>query len=105
MNFRKLRHRIDIQSMKRISDGMGGGDIAWTMIAQVWSQIIPLNGSEFYDAQQTQAPITHKIIMRYREGVKPDMRIVYDGRFFEIQSVINVGELDKELQLMCRELV
>ena len=44
-----------------------------------------------------------RIIIRYLSGIVPKMRVKYGSRIFDILSVINVSERNRELQLMCRE--
>lgn len=125
MKFGKMRHRVTIQKLTRTDDGAGGYTETWEDIATVWAAVEPLSGREYYLAQQTQAEVSHKVTMRYgqwydeyfltpfssaQEGetvVKPQMRIVYDGRpfSFDIQSVIDVKERHRELVVLCKEVV
>jgi head-tail adaptor len=47
--------------------------------------------------------------MRWQAGITPAMRVYYEDhrtgadRFFDIESVINIDELNEELVLMCKE--
>ena len=43
--------------------------------------------------------------MRYLSGIVPKMRVKVGSRIFDILSIINVDERNRELQLMCRESV
>ena len=45
------------------------------------------------------------IIIRYLSGIVPKMRVKFGSRIFDILSVINVKESNRELQLMCRESI
>ncbi len=60
---------------------------------------------QHFAAQSTQADVTHRITLRYMSGITPKMRVNYNSRIFDILSVINVGERNRELQLMCRESI
>lgn len=75
----------------------------WRGYASVWAQVLPAGGTERERADQMNAVITHKVRMRYDETVNVRDRIKIDARYLVIESVINVGERDEELQLMCRE--
>lgn len=77
----------------------------WDDVCTVWANIKPIAGKEYYQAETIESELTHRIIMRYRKGITPEMRVVYKGRIFYIQSVINDYERNVSLQLMCRELV
>lgn len=65
----------------------------------------PLNGREYFAAQQINAEVSTKIVIRYLKGVEPTMRVNFKDRYFEILSVIHMAERKKELQLMCKEVV
>ena len=77
----------------------------WDDVCTVWANIKPIAGKEYYQAETIESELTHRIIMRYRKGITPEMRVVDKGRIFYIQSVINDYERNVSLRLMCRELV
>lgn len=101
----QLRHRVTIQQFTQTQNEYGEIVEGWTTFATVWAAVEPLRGREFWDAQQLNAEVTARIRLRYLSGVGPTMRVVYDGRTFEVDSVIDVDERHRELQLMCKEVV
>lgn len=105
MNPGQLRHRIIIQKQITTQDNFGEQYEEWNDITTVWANINPISGREFFAAETVNSEITHKVRLRYREDIKPDMRISYKGRIFRIESVINEFEKNKVLQLMCKELL
>ena len=56
-------------------------------------------------AQQMQADVTHRVRFRYVAGVTAKMRVLYGARIFNVLSVINPEERNREIVLMCKELV
>lgn len=80
-------------------------DEDWKDIATTCASINPISGKEYYSAETINSDLTHKIRLRYRRGITPDMRVLYNGRIFYIISVINEYEKNTMLQLMCRELI
>ncbi len=96
----KLNKRITFQLQDLDSE-----DEDWKDIATTWANINPISGKEYYSAETINSDLTHKIRLRYRKGITPDMRILYNGRIFYIVSVINEFERNSILQLMCRELI
>lgn len=100
----KLRHRITLQQVTRTPDGIGGYTETWTDVATVWAAVEPLRGRELFDAEQVQSEITHRVRIRYRSGVDSSMRVRFGARLFRIQSVIDVDERHREIQLMCQEV-
>jgi SPP1 family predicted phage head-tail adaptor len=101
----KLRHRITLQKYVSSKDSYGAENKVWSDLANVWASIEPISGKEYFAAQQVNAEVSTKIIIRYRKDVEPKMKIKYMGRYFEILSVIHTKEQKKELQLMCKELI
>jgi SPP1 family predicted phage head-tail adaptor len=96
---------VTIQELVRADDGYGGTVETWQNIATVWAAIEPLRGNERYTAQQVQTELSHKVTIRYRSEVKPQMRLVYKGRIFEIEAAIDVEERHRWLELLCSEVV
>ena len=105
----KMRHRIVFQNYIGELDGYGDpqmyDDANWTDAATIWAAINPISGREFYAAEQSQSEVTHKIICRYRFGLRTDMRIKYGSKLFKIISIINWEERCESLLIMAKELV
>jgi SPP1 family predicted phage head-tail adaptor len=99
----KLRHRVTIEQVTETRDADGSVIETWATYATVQASIEPVSGREYFAVQSTQADVTHRIYTRYVSAVVPRMRVKYGSRIFEILSVINTGERNRELQLMCRE--
>ena len=105
MNIGKLRHRITL--LKQVNDvnDYGASVQTWRTVATVWAEVRPLSGREYFSAQQVQSEVTTQIWLRYRDGIKPSMKVKFANREFEILSVLNTQERDVSLQLMCKETV
>lgn len=100
----KLRHRWTIQQQTPATQNSLGEETSpWADVATVWCSVEPLSGREFFSAQATQSEVTHTVTMRYRSGIVPKMRLTKDARVLDIQSVADVTERHRELQLMCVE--
>lgn len=105
MNFSKLRHRITLQERVASKDSFGAEMETWKDISTVWAMVEPLSGREYFAAQQVNAEVTTKVTIRYIKSIKPEMRVVFEDRVFDILSVICVDERKVEMQLMCKENV
>ena len=103
MKIGKLHHHIIIEQVAETQDTDGSVMETWSNYASAQGSIEPVSGREYFDAQTTQADVTHRIYLRYIAGVIPKMRVKYGARIFDILSVINTRERNVELQLMCRE--
>ncbi len=100
-----MRHRITIESPTETQGADGSMTLTWAPFATVWASVEPLLGREWFDAQREQAEVSHRVRMRFLPGVGHNMRIMWGSRVFEIESVLNAGERNRELVLMCRESV
>jgi len=103
MNVGRLRHQVTIIQAVPAPDGAGGLTKTWTALATVWAAVDPLRGREYFAAQQVTAEITHKVTLRYLTGVRPEMRVQFGDREFDIMAVINPQERNIYLELMCVE--
>lgn len=101
----KLRHRVTLQELVKTDDGYGGIAETWRDVATVWAAVEPLSGDERYAAQQVQSDLTHRVTIRYRAGVRPQMRVMYAGRVLQIVAVIDREERHRYLELLCSEVV
>ena len=101
----ELRHRITIQKLNNSQNEYGEISELWEDILNVRAGIYPISGKEFFAAETVNSEITHKVKIRYIDGIMPNMRIKFNNRIFSIESVINFQERNIELQLLCKELI
>ena len=100
----RLKHRIIIQTFSESKNDFGEGVKSWNDYATAYASITPLSAKEYFKAG-VQAEATHKVELRYIDGIKPKMRVLYGERIFDIESVINIREENRVLQLICTEVV
>lgn len=100
----QLRHRITIQQ-RTASVAHGEQSTSWTDFVSAWAAVQPLTGTEALVGRQENAAVSHRVVVRYQPGITPSMRVSFNGRLFDIQSVINIDERNRELHLMCLEQV
>lgn len=106
MKIGQLRHRVTIQQKTETADAYGGaGSIAWSDYITVWAAVAPLSGREFLEGRNLENEINYRIRIRYRSGLDPSMRVSWDSRIFDIEAVLNRFEENREIWLMCREIV
>lgn len=101
----KLRHRISIQRVIETQESSYNEPTGqWVLFAEVSASIVPLSGRELIRAKQVELETDTEITIRYLDGLSPKMRIVYRDRVFEILSIINTEERNRELRLLCSEV-
>jgi SPP1 family predicted phage head-tail adaptor len=84
----KLSHRVLIQQQLTTRDDDGASHTTWIDVATVWAAVEPLSAREFIQSGQTQAAIAARITMRYREGLRPTMRLIHRGEIFNIAGLL-----------------
>lgn len=106
-----MRQRVTIQTLSETADGYGQRIQSWTSSGTFWASVKNLSGREAVNAKQVKADATHQVTMRYvgtlfsTPGLQPSMRLVFNGRFFNILFVNNIDERNREYQLLTQEIV
>lgn len=104
-NLADLNKRISIQRPTKTADGMGGFTSAWTNMTAtpLWASIWPVSAREIVKDKQTMGEITHRIRIRFKRGVTTECRVQYKNRYFNIVGVVNPGEDNEWLDILCKE--
>lgn len=91
----KLRHRVTFQYLTRTNDGQGGFSSAWNNLASlptVWAEVTPSNTKERFFSETLQYQRSHKVVIRYRDDLTTEMRMIFDERIFQIKSIKRLDE-------------
>lgn len=85
-----LRDRICIEHKIKSQDPESGLITdSWQVFAdKAPAQVYYLSAKEFITAQTEKSEITARITIRYRKGIHAQMRIVFDGKYFDIKGVL-----------------
>ena len=88
----KLDRRITIEQLTQ-GKGADYGEPTetWSAWATVWANVYYGGGREFEQARQINAEIDTQFQIRYRPGILATMRIAYDGRYYDIYRIDEVG--------------
>lgn len=85
----KLRHQIEIQRLEQTQDAESGEVIqTWVRFASTWASIEPLSAREFIAASAIQSKVSARVVIRYRAGIVPTMRVVHMQRIYNIEGVL-----------------
>ena len=99
----KRNRRCIIERRSDLQNATGEVISTWVEYAKRWSFIRPLSGTEVVQAKQVGASTTHELTMLYCDGLNPDMRIRYGERIFNIKSIVNAGDRNKEQIVQAEE--
>jgi SPP1 family predicted phage head-tail adaptor len=103
MHSGSLRHRISIQAKTETRDARGGIIETWATVATRWGSIEPLSARELMQAQQVDAQVSHRVILRHYETLTHEHRLEKAGRIFHISAVTNPLERGKETVILAME--
>lgn len=103
VNSGRLRKRVSIQDYTQTKDEYGEITKVWFTTGKAWAEVIPFNGTEKFQAEQTDDRISHKVTFRFREDLRADMRILFKGRTLGIEFVQQIEERNRKTVCMCLE--
>ncbi len=115
-------HQLAIIERQEERDDVEGSGGEWAELTTAYINLAPLNGRERLIAAQTQAHTTHKITGHYGDlkNVLPEDRLKIakletvdeddtendvNFRIFHIESMVNVNEMNREIELLVVERV
>lgn len=83
----QLTQRVQLQQRAASVDGLGESIGAWVDVgAPVWAKVEPLTGREYLAAGALQQTVDTRFVIRHRTGITPSMRLVWQGRPYDIVS-------------------
>lgn len=101
----RLDHRAEIWRMVEsdTKDDTGQYPVAPARIAKVWAGVTPQTGSLLNGrpAETVLARTTHKIIIRYRSDLEPDMWFEVDGEKYDILYILDPYLKHETLECFC----
>jgi SPP1 family predicted phage head-tail adaptor len=99
----KMRHRVDIEELIVSIDSDDGAQTeSWEKLEKnVPASINPLSGRELIAANAVQSSINTRIVIRYREDLKPSMRVINQNIIYNIKAIIPDPTLRHHITLMC----
>jgi len=90
----ELDRRVLIQRRAPLRNEHGEEIAGWVDIATVWAKVERVSGGEEFKAEQRSNRQQVRITIRYRPGIDPTMRAVYDGETYDIEDVGELGRRD-----------
>jgi len=106
MSIGERRHRVVFQRATITQDDLGEPDKTYTNLCTSWAMVQPLKGRERQSANETQSEIDTRIVTRSRTALAalgPGDRATWNGRIYDIRSVIHRDHRRHEMEIMCVE--
>ncbi len=99
-----MDQKATIETPTEGTNSIGEPTFTYSTFATRWIALLPLSGAERVASLQNEGTVTHRVRMRYTSGLKPKMRLVSEGRTFEIDSVVERGRRE-EREMLVTEVV
>jgi SPP1 family predicted phage head-tail adaptor len=100
----ELRERVTVQTPAESRNPLGETVLDWTDFAEVWASVEGASVRESLLFGQQDIAITHRVVMRYLDGLTAKMRIVWRSRVLEIVSLLEHDNRSRH-ELICQEAV
>lgn len=100
----RLRERITVQVATERRNSFGETTMEWSTFAERWASVEGLSSREVLVLGQQQTEGTHRVRLRYVEGLTQTMRVLWRGRVLEITTLLEHANRS-EHELLCTERV
>jgi SPP1 family predicted phage head-tail adaptor len=88
-NIGAMRHRVEVYTIVRTPDDIGGATRSDTLLATVYASIDTVKANELYKFSQIDKRVTHKLVVRYRSDFVRGQKLVWGSRQFYVDGVID----------------
>ena len=98
----KMRERVTVQQATERRNSLGETTLDWATYAERWASVEGVTAREALGAGQLEVSITHRVRLRYIDGLTQQMRLLWRGRTLEIVSLLEHNNRS-EHELICQE--
>lgn len=99
----KLNKYMTLESPPAGDDGQGGKEGDWVFVMKFWGGLREAPRNFTYSSNRMKSLATHAVDVRFNTNFQNGHRITYGTRVFEITSITNIDEADRDLLLGCEE--
>lgn len=103
--FDKLNKIITVQIPNIVQDGVGGMEVMWRDYLRTWSLFEQINNLSPQIKSHNFSKNFYKFSVRAQHNITHKMRIIYDGRIFNIETVNQCKEHKAYLDIITYEQV
>ena len=101
----QLNTLVTIEKPDTVVDDYGMPSPGWAEVATVPAEVKPITGRERWASDWTANTMTLAVIIRYRDDVKPNHRIIFGDRVLRVSGPpINLDNKNRTLVITCEEV-
>ena len=99
----RFNRQLSIENLTETADGFGGYIKQYTVDGSVWAHICPRKALLNVAGELKQQEVSHRILMRFRNGIKPGSRLITGSRKFRVVRVSDPDETGRYLECEAME--
>jgi len=99
-----LRRRLLLEAPVATPDGLGGATHAYETVAALWARVEWLSGGERWRFGRPEQAATHRITIRWRDGLDAGQRLRDGDRVYEIRAVADPQDGRRRLVCLAEEI-
>ena len=99
----ELRHRLVLEAPNETADGLGGVVRTWAALATLWAAIEPVAAEDQVVADRRLGVLSHRIVIRHRDGLTTNHRFRLGARTFAIRAIRDAEERGRFLECLSAE--
>ena len=104
-NAQQLRHRVTFQRLMQVVDEETGYRTEdWVTIGEAFARMDPMVGRERLLSEAIRPEEVTKFTTRWIDGITPADRLVHRGEFWNMQSIVDVGGLRREMLIYATKI-
>jgi len=100
----KMRERVTVQQATERRNSLGETTLEWATYATRWASVQGVSSREALELGQVDVSVTHRVRMRYVDGMTQNMRLLWRGRVLEIVSLLEYDNRSEHVAI-CEESV
>lgn len=94
-----LRHSVSLQRVNKVADGLGGFTHTWATVATLRAFLRVSGANETVGQDRLNMTQRQKAVIRYRTDIRPNDRILFDGKAYQIRGISDIEFRKKYLDL------
>lgn len=98
----KLRERVTVQIASGSTNTLGEAVLSWADSTATWASVEGVSAREALAAGQENTTITHRVRLRYLNGLTQQMRFAWRSRTLNIVSLLEYGNRTEHVAI-CEE--
>ena len=101
--FVQFNKNFTIESKLNVSDGQGGFTVEWSTFQSITGFVKIATASEGNLDDHIKSNYMKKFSFEYIAGITNDMRILYEGDYYNIQSIDPVQDVDVWIDIIANK--